>query len=789
MHRRVTLALAGVVAISGAVVSLPVASARPSALAATPCRPATGRPWCDIALSADQRAQLLEARMTTTEKIDFLNGIRPGPHTGASFAIPRLGIPTIYYTDGPVGPRQGIATAMPTPMAVAATFDPSDAFASGNEIGTEAREKGNEVVFGPTVNIMRTPQGGRTFEAYGEDPFLVAATTVGWIDGAQSAGVMADVKHFAANNQEGQIGAAPIFGVDGSRVLVDARVSQRVLHEVYFPQFEAAVKQAHVASVMCSYNRINGTYACENSWLLKQTLKGQWGFKGYVLSDYGAAHNTVANLNGGLDFEPSFAVPVPQLSSYYAPEIEAALTAHQVSMATIDEHVFRILRTWFQFGVFDRPVYTDDESVINRRADAEVAERVEQDAIVLLKNDADLLPLDPSKVGSVAVIGPYADRFITGGGSGDVTPSAKVTALAGIERQLSGTGTTVRYASGSSTAAAVAAAKASNVAVVVVGDVESEGQDKSCVDLNCNSDRADTAVPSGTYSCDGSCPPNGSNEDALISAVAAANHRTIVVLETGAPVLTPWRSQVAGLLEAWYPGQAGGTAIARVLFGAADPRGRLPVTFPNSAAQLPTAGSPAKYPGVGIEESYQEGLDIGYRWYAAHHFVPAYPFGYGLSYTRFGLSGMRLRSVGSGDGTVATVSVRVTDLGRRAGRAVPELYLSLPGTAARPEPPLQLAGYRGVELEPGGSATVTFNLDARSLANYVTGAARWEDASGCFAARVGSSATSLPLQGAFELGPASCGAGAVRLSIRPGAADEAAVVPPAATVRWSPPVR
>jgi beta-glucosidase len=289
-------------------------------------------------------------------------------------------------------------------------------------------------------------------------------------------------------------------------------------------------------------------------------------------------------------------------------------------------------------------------------------------------------------------------------------------------------------------------------------------------------------VPTGTYSCDGSCPPNGSDEAGLIRAVAAANPRTVVVLETGAPVLTGWRSQVPALLEAWYAGERGGVALAHVLFGDADPAGRLPVTFPDSPAQLPTAGSPAKYPGLGVEEYYSEGLDVGYRWYAAHQLVPAYPFGYGLSYTRFRYSGLRLVARGRGAGTLATVSLTVTNVGRRAGRAVPELFLSLPATRSRPEPPLQLAGFAGVTLRPGARARVSFHLDARSFAHYVDAASGWQVAPGCFRVGVGWSVADLPLAGVFAH-RARCGGHAAALAVARGAANRAAVLPRAATVR------
>ncbi len=774
-----TLALAVVQLLPGSAQQTSTATA--TATATGPCASIAARPWCDKALSPARRAHLLERRMTTTEKIEFLNGITPGTHTGASMAIPRLGIRSVNYTDGPVGPRPSVgnATAMPAPMALAATFDRRDAYAYGREVATEAKHKGDDVVFGPTVNLMRTPEGGRTYEAYGEDPFVVSTTAVGWIDGAQSTGVMADVKHFAANNQEGQSGAPPIVAGDGSRVLVDAHVAPRVLHEVYFPAFEAAVKMAHVATVMCSYNRLNGSYACSNSYLLQRTLEREWGFKGYVLSDYGAAHSTVGNLNHGLDFEPSFAVTVPALSSYYAPEIRAALAAHLVSMTTIDAHVFRILRTWFAYGVFDRRPYAANEKLINQNADAQIAGRVERHAAVLLKNQHQLLPLHKNSLRSIAVVGQYADRFITGGGSGDVHPYSTVTALGGIRHALRGTHTTIRYAEGSDISAAVAAAKASRYAVVVVGDVESEGQDKSCIGLNCASDLTEGTLPTGTYPCSiPDCPPNAGNEAALIRAVAAANPRTVVILETGAPVLTDWRASVPALLEAWYPGERGGSAIAKLLFGQADPAGRLPVTFPDSPSQLPTAGSSAKYPGLGVEEYYTEGLDVGYRWYLAHHFKPAFPFGYGLSYTRFRFSGLRVRTSRSASGTVATVSVRVTNIGRRSGRAVPEVYLALPSSRSVPEPPLQLRGFAGVALRPGRSARVSLPLNARSFAYYNATTNRWEvRPNGCFGIRVGPSVSSLPLRATLRRGHATCGGGAIRLLLGPQSANRAAPLP------------
>jgi beta-glucosidase len=723
---------------------------------AAPCPTPSAHPWCDRTLSADQRALLLQQAMTEDEEITLVggNGAGSSPHTGATFAIPRLGLRAIDFTDGPVGPRQGAATAMPIPMALAATFSPQLASAYGNEVGTEARDKGNDVVFGPTVNIMRTPQGGRTYEAYGEDTDLVAQTAVGWVQGAQAAGVIATTKHFVANNQEGQLGAPPVAAGNGGRMVVDANVSERTLREVYFPQFEAAVKQGHTGSIMCSYNRVNGVYACENPHTIQQVLEREWGFTGMVVADYGASKDTIGNLNDGLDFVPNQGEAD---QSYNPLLIQAALASGAVSRATLDEHVRRILRTLFAFGVFDRPGYANDDAQIPVSSDQQTAEQIEERAIALLKNDG-ILPLKPG-IRKIAVIGPYANTFVTGGGSGQVTPRAVVTALAGITARA-GKSITVTYADGSDPAAAAALAKAADVAVVVVGDVESEGQDKSCLDLNCSSDLSDDLGmgAAGSSPCSTtSCPANGSNQDGLISAVAAAQKQTVVVLETGAPVLTPWRGQVGAILEAWYPGQEGGTAIARVLFGDADPAGRLPATFPQDASQLPTAGSQLQYPGVAEEEDYSEGVFVGYKWYDAHNLTPAFPFGDGLSYTTFRYAPLHVQAA-SGANQVARATVEVTNTGARSGFATPELYISKPATGALPQPVRQLVGYASVAVPAGRTARVSFPLNDRSFATWASDG--WQVVPGCYRLSAGASSRDLPSAATIGRGARCAGQGA-----------------------------
>jgi beta-glucosidase len=732
-----------------AVASLASAAATGPAWGAGRCGDPAARPWCDTALSPDARAGLLLGAMTQSEKVDFLGGddfggVGGGPHahTGTQNGVPRLGLPAVLYSDGPVGPRQGSSTGMPAPMALAATFDPELARLYGTTVADEVKAKGNDVVFAPTVNVMRTPLGGRTFEAFGEDPFLIARLTVAWIQGAQGQGVIADVKHFAANNQEGvdptgqlaRPGSPLGVGVQGSRMAENSIVDDRTLREIYLPQFEAAVKEGHVGSVMCSYNKLNGQYACENERLLQQILRREWGFDGFVLADYGAAHNTSASLDNGLDFEPW-----PPIA-YQPALIDAALAGGLASPDVVDEHVRAELRTLFASGFFDRDAYLDDDAQIDKSKDAAAAQHIEEQAITLLRNRDGLLPLDAAKVHSIAVIGKAAQSFVTGGGSGAITPFKVTTVLDGIRARVA-PGTKVTYLDGSDASAAAAAAKAADVAVVVANDYDTEGADRACLSLE--------------------CPQVNGDQDGLIATVAAANPRTVAILEGGGPDLTPWRHELGALLEAWYPGGPGGTAVARVLFGDVDPGGRLPASFPASESQLPTAGDPAKYPGTGLDVHYKEGVLVGYRWYDAHGLEPAYPFGFGLSYTSFAIDRLRIAADGS------QVSARVRNTGSRAGTAVPQLYLGLPQPSpAVVQPPNQLRGVAKVTLEPGRATTVHFRLDRRAYSYWDTASGAWTVAPGCYGVAVGTSSRDLPLQGEIGMGGGACGAGG---AVRAGA--------------------
>jgi beta-glucosidase len=711
--------------------------------------------WCDTTLSPEARAGLMLAAMSHSDKVGILTGA----------AASDVGLPPIKWTDGAVG-AGGVgsggsgATAMPAGMALAANFDPAMASGYGAVVGAEVKHRGFDGDYGPTVNIMRTPLGGRTFEAYGEDPFLAGATAVGWIEGFQAQGVMADVKHYAANNQEGQVGASPLFGVYGGRPFTNVHADARTLHEIEFGAFEAAVTKGHSATVMCSYNLLNGTYACANRFLLTETLRSLWGFDGFVVSDALACHETGADLSAGLNFDIVG-------SCYTAPQVEAALADGSVTQATLDRRVFEILRKLFAVGFFDHPIWPNEPSQDNKAADMAAADRAAEAGSVLLR-DRGALPINVKKVHSIAVIGPAAKQYIFGGGSSQVKPYMTTTALQGITARAAQAGIRVSYDEGTNVQSAQELAKSSDLAIVVAADTEAEGVDKPCMSLipQCSGGQATPANPEATQVAFG-------DQDSLISSIAAANPNTAVVLETGAPVLTPWRESINALLEAWYPGEDGGTAIARVLFGDADPGGRLPATFPQREGDIPTAaGGMAQYPGTinpesncnlettsvpcpYYEETYSEGVMIGYRWYDQQGITPAFPFGFGLSYTHFRFSGLTVEPATTGEPS-AKVSVTVTNAGTRTGWAVPELYVSLHSLPGVPEPPRQLKGFAKVQLAPGQSQRVRMGLDARAFSYWSDSANGWRIAPGCDRIAVGSSSRQLPLTASIAEGGASC---------------------------------
>ncbi|VVJ19922.1 Beta-glucosidase (EC [Amycolatopsis camponoti] len=658
---------------------------------------ADAQPWRDARQSPDRRAAELVAAMTLDEKISQLHLQPDAEHQRFVPPIPRLGVPGFRIANGPAGmgpaddKPQKPATALPATMALASTFDTGLARRYGRLIGDETRVLAHNVSEGPDINIARVPRNGRTFEGMGEDPVLVGDIGAADIRGIQENGTIAEVKHYAANNQETQ------------RQSVDEHIDERTLNEIYLPHFEQAVTEGHAGSIMCAYPKINGVFTCENPALLQDKLRDDWGFKGFVQSDWGAAHSTVGSANASMNLEMID-------GTWYGEKMKQAVLAGQVSEQRVGELLLPRFRTMFAFGQFDHPpTLTPLPTARHDAAAKEFAER----GMVLLRNEHAQLPLDDRAVRSIALIGPFATKAKTGGGgSSAVIPTSTVDPLPGLRQRVPGA--TVTLDDGSDPARAASAASAADVSVVMVGDNEAEGKDRPSLALD-------------------------GNQDALVAAVAAANPHTVVVVKSGGPVLMPWASSVPAILQAWYPGQQDGAAVAGVLFGDVDPSAKLPVTFPATDADTP-ANTAAQFPGVNGVATYSEGLQVGYRWFDAQGKTPLFPFGHGLSYTTFAFSGLSVRN--TGDGATATFTVRNT--GKRAGAEVAQLYLGFPAAAG--EPPRQLKGFSRVELAPGQARRVTIDLDVRDFSVWDTGRHAWRPVRGGFTVQVGDSSRSLPLR-------------------------------------------
>jgi beta-glucosidase len=860
------LALAVASLVAAPAASAPAAAAAPSVVA---------RPWMNTGLSAERRARLLVAQMTLDEKIAMVHGVGFAFNVGYAGVVPantRLGIPALYLGDSPVGVGNGSTgvTQWADTSALASTWDTSLASGYGSAYGAEQAGKGHNIALMPTINILRLPFWGRAPETFSEDPYLTGAQAAAEIRAVQSRHVMATAKHFVANNQE----------ILRSHINVVAK--QRTLQEIYYPAFKMAVQDARVGAIMCSYNRVNGTYACENGQELTDTLRDAWKFDGLVMSDWGALHSTVKAARAGLDLEMPGAssetnpTPIDQLfgGQHFGSKLKAAVLDGSVPESTLDTMVTHILTAMFRIGLFDHPLPNPDSvknNVVSTPAHLALSTRIATDGTVLLKNARSLLPLSTRSLHSIAVIGDAASEHpqTAAGGSAAVLPSRPVvTPLAGIAARAGsnvrvthargtlgvaaplpavpasafGAGLSVTYypsanLSGTPIATgavpnldytgnpaavtghpvwsarytgtlsapatgdyrftlsgggivrawidgrlvvsyapfhepfqnglihltagphsirveitpyqatlvtvdafavspglhlgwqpqenllidqAAATARAADVAVVVVSVPASEGMDRSSL-----------ALPA--------------DQGKLIAAVARANARTVVVLNSSSAVTMPWLGAVGAVVEAWYPGQTSGTALARVLFGDVNPSGKLPVTFPRSDNQRP-ARSTVEYPGDGDDVYYGEGLLIGYRWYDATRQRPLFPFGYGLSYTGFRFSQL---TVGRSGGKLVA-RVTVTNTGRRAGAEVAQLYVGSP--AAAHEPPHQLKAYTKVSLGPGQSRRVTLALDLSSLASWDNSDVGWVLHKGTYRVYVGDSSRSLPVQANVRIG-------------------------------------
>lgn len=666
----------------------------------------SGKPWMNQSLSASERAALLIRAMTLDEKISMLHGVDPIPVKAYVGYVPsneRLGIPALRLTDGRAGIGNGAhdVTLLPAPIAAASSWDTELMNEFGKVLGQEQRGKGSNVALAPSIDVVRVPEWGRTFESYGEDPRFNGEMAVAEIRGIQSEGPIADANMYVTMNQE------------SNRFKEDSIVDERTLHEIYLPPFEAAIQRGGVGTVMCAYVKTNGMYSCENSELLNDILRTQLHFDGWIMSDWGATHSTIAAVKNGLDQE------MPG-DKYYGKSLKDAVASGEIATEIIDRHVRAILVPMFRQGLFDKDQPGNWKSNVRSPEHDAFSRRVAEQGTILLKNDAGILPLGGKE--SIVVIGAAGGKTpkAEGGGSSGVVAPYVITPLEGIRRRA-GAGSNLSYDDGHDPAKAVEAARAANIAIVFVHTDETEG-----------SDRPDLALPG--------------NQDQLIAAVAAANSKTIVVLDTGGPVLMPWLSKVTGLIEAWYPGQEDGNAIAAVLYGDVNPSAKLPLTFPRTASAIPTA-SQQQWPGVDGQSTYSEKLNVGYRWYDATRTEPLFPFGFGLSYTTFQLSHLELTRSESGNAGSSQervqVKVEVRNTGKRGGAEVVQVYIEHP--SANGEPPHQLAAFAKVGLGAGEAKPVSLSVDERAFSVYSASQHRWVMPDGAYEILAGSSSRDLPL--------------------------------------------
>jgi len=708
-------------------------------------------PWMNANLSPDERADLVLKQMTADEKVALLHGVgmptdepvtpeNAASNRGVGYAVgvPRLGIPGIDMSDAAYGVRSSgvngrYSTALPANVAAAASWDTDAAYKYGALIGRELRAQGFNMSLGGGVNITRDPRNGRTFEYLGEDPILAGTLVARLIEGTQSTHVIGDIKHYALNDQE------------SGRNAVNITISKRAARETDLLAFEIGVTKGHPAAVMCSYNRVNGDFACENKYLLTDVLKKDWQFPGFVLSDWGGTHSTEKASAAGLDNEEPG-------SFFFGERYKAAVDAGKIPVAELDEHVHRILRSMFAAGVID---YPRQRSVIDPFAGVDVAREIEEGGIVLLKNAKAALPLNPAKLRTIAVIGSHSDvGMISGGGSAQVDPIGgnaimppgkgathwqeeiwfPTSPLKAIQARAPKA--TVKYDAGTDPAAAAALAKTADVAVVFAYEWESEGMDLK-----------DLSLPH--------------KQDDLIAAVAAANPHTIVVLETANPVTMPWVSAPTAILEAWFAGSDGANAIGNVLFGTVNPSGKLPNTFPMSEADLPhpklTTPPPESEHFSGpvsreqwaaglppFQVAYDEGIKVGYKWYDAEKKHVLFPFGFGLSYTTYHYSGLQVIP-----GDKVKVTFTLANAGAREGAEIAEVYASLP--AAAQEPPKRLVGFSKEKLKGGEKRTVTVEIDPKYLSIFDEAKDGWTLIPGDYTIMVGGSSQDLPLKAVVNL--------------------------------------
>jgi beta-glucosidase len=707
------------------------------------------RPWMNPSLAPEERAELVLKQMTLDEKLALLHGngmahadqwqmpLTRLTNGGAGYVegISRLGIPPLVISDAGYGVRDSGAngrysTAMPSSLGAASSWDTDSACEFGSVVGQELRAQGFNMTLGGGVDLTREPRGGRSFEYAGEDPLLAGTVVGNLMKCEQAQHVVGDIKHYVMNDQE------------TGRFFVNAVISKRAMQESDLLAFHIAISIANPGAVMCSYNRINGDFGCENHYTLQDVLKKDWGFKGFVISDWGGTHSTEKASTGGLDQEQPMA-------DFFGPKLKAAVEAGQVPMSEIDDHARRVLYAEFLSGVVDEP---PQKSVVDVEKGFEAAQRMEEKSIVLLKNSPTLLPINPSKVHSIAIIGGHADvGMISGGGSAQVDPPGGNVIMPPGKRE------TIWQSQVWFPTSPLKAlqAKLPNTKI----DFDPGTDPKSAANLTKNADLA-IVFASQWMSEDMDVPSLSlpDNQNALIEQIASVNPHTIVILETGTAVTMPWIDKVAGIVEAWYAGSSGHKALANILVGEVNPAGKLPLTFPRSEADLPHPdrpmipaesqahaadvadnGAPTSSASAhsGYAGHYEEGPEVGYKWYEVRHKQPLFAFGFGLSYTTYAYSGLSV------DSATKTVRFTVKNTGKRAGTEIAELYTRLPkGTD---EPYKRLAGWKRVALAPGESQSISIAIDDRVLQTFDEEKNVWNMTKGEYQVMVGGSSDDTPL--------------------------------------------
>lgn len=690
------------------------------------------------------RINQLLSKLTLEEKISMI-------HANTKFTtagVERLGIPPLHLSDGPHGIREEIkpyswdpagwtndsSSYFPTGTALAATWNPALAHEVGNALGEEARARNKDILLGPAINIHRTPLCGRNFEYMSEDPYLISQMVVPYIQGVQEKDMAACVKHYVLNNQE--------FGRDS----VNVKVDMRALQEIYLPGFKAAVKEGKVLTVMGAYNKYQNDFCCSNNFLINDILKSEWGFQGLIMSDWNATHSTVKSAYAGLDLEMGTAVEIFD-DYYFAKPLIEAIKKGQVEEKIVEDKVRRILRVMFKTKMFEKR----NQGSFNTPEHQITAHKIAREAIVLLKNDNGLLPLDKTKIKSIEVIGDNATRkHAKGGYSSGIKALYEITPLEGLKNKIRSE-LQINYALGYEKTSeevygipliqkpnperaaelineAVATAGKSDVAIIFAGlnhDFDTEGKD-----------RPDMKLP---Y-----------NQDELIQAVYQANPKTIVVLISGSPVeMNPWVNEIPAILQAWFAGMEGGNAMAEVLFGEVNPSGKLPFTFPQKLSDSP-AHKIGDYPGHNLNVEYKEGILVGYRYFDTKKVNPLFAFGHGLSYTQFDYSDLEINKIGNEEGLPVEVSFKIKNIGNLAGAEVAQLYVSdMEASVARPAK--ELKNFKKVYLQPDKEKQILIKLDQNAFSYFDVNSSSWVIEPGKFKILIGSSSRDIRLSGEVNL--------------------------------------